>query len=329
MRKIKAFFLLLAAVTAPFSPMAPSVSVREVHDYRETVHSVMVTNSPNYAVSASAEGVFHSVDGFETSGEVKLGGGTESVVFAFPKGFEAIEESDIRATLSSNGRTEVRFADLDDGGAATNRDGRIFTAPAVFPNARTVSYRVVTKNPLPKGVEIIATDVSSKSLRFQISSAPKAAAAVGGIGVVPRSEWGADEEFRYRDSATWKPIIEKLAKENEVEPSAAIKAYREKMARIESKLRHDFPDQYEAVEAVSEENGRPLVWPVQQTRKVEKVILHHTAENNLKDLDDASLLRSTYRYHAVTRGWGDIGYNYVVGQRGTIYEGRAGGDYAV
>ncbi len=77
------------------------------------------------------------------------------------------------------------------------------------------------------------------------------------------------------------------------------------------------------------ENGHELVWPLEKTRKVEKIVLHHTAENNLKDLDDASLLRSTYRYHAVTRGWGDIGYNYVVGQRGTIYEGRAGGDYVV
>lgn len=329
MRKIKASILLLAAVVAPFLSIAPSLSVREAYDYRETVHIVAEKNVPNYAVSASTEGVFHFADGFETSGEILLGGGTESVVFAFPKGFEVEDESDVRVTLRSNGRTEVRFADLDDGGAAANRDGRIFTAPAVFPSAQKASYRIITKNPLPKGVEIIATDVSSKSLRFEISSAPKAAAAVGGIGIVPRSEWGADEEFRYEDSSTWKPILEKLAKEDEGQISAATKAYREKAARIESKLSKDFPNQYEAVEAVAEENGRPLVWPIQQTRKVEKVVLHHTAENNLKDLDDASLLRSTYRYHAVTRGWGDIGYNYVVGQRGTIYEGRAGGDYVV
>jgi hypothetical protein len=329
MRKIKASILLLAAAAMPFSSIASSLRVAETYDYRETVHAIVGKNAPNYAVSASAEGALHFVDGFENSGEILLGGGTESVVFAFPKGFEAVEESDIRVALRSNGRTEVRFADLDDGGAAANRDGRLFTAPAVFPNARAVSYRVVTKNPLPEGVEIIATDVSSKSLRFEISSAPKAVAAAFGIGVVPRSEWGADEEFRYEDSSTWKPILERLANEGEGQISAATKAYREKAARIESKLSKDFSDQYELVDSVAKENGRPLVWPLQQTRKVEKVVLHHTAENNLKDLDDASLLRSTYRYHAVTRGWGDIGYNYVVGQRGTIYEGRAGGDYVV
>lgn len=39
------------------------------------------------------------------------------------------------------------------------------------------------------------------------------------------------------------------------------------------------------------------------------------------------MIRGVYRYHAVSRGWGDIGYNYIVGQNGRIYEGRAGGDY--
>ena len=48
-----------------------------------------------------------------------------------------------------------------------------------------------------------------------------------------------------------------------------------------------------------------------------------------KDLDDMTLLRAIYQYHAVSRGWGDIGYNYIIGQRGQIYEGRAGGDYVV
>ncbi len=39
-------------------------------------------------------------------------------------------------------------------------------------------------------------------------------------------------------------------------------------------------------------------------------------------------MRSMYYYHTIVRGWGDLGYNYVVGQRGTVYEGRAGGLYA-
>ena len=82
--------------------------------------------------------------------------------------------------------------------------------------------------------------------------------------------------------------------------SAATKAYREKAARIEAEIAKNYPDQYASVETVRTENGHELVWPLEKTRKVEKIVLHHTAENNVKDLDDASLLRSTYRYHAVT-----------------------------
>ena len=115
--------------------------------------------------------------------------------------------------FSASGRTEVRFADLDDGGASTNRDGRVFTAPSVFPNPGKINYRIITGKPLPKGSEIISTDVSSKSLRFEIAAVRSANAAVGGTNVVSRADWGADEGMRYKDSSTWKAYFEKLEKE--------------------------------------------------------------------------------------------------------------------
>ncbi len=37
------------------------------------------------------------------------------------------------------------------------------------------------------------------------------------------------------------------------------------------------------------------------------------------------LLRGIYYYHAVTRGWGDIGYQFLVDKYGGVWEGRAGG----
>jgi hypothetical protein len=40
-------------------------------------------------------------------------------------------------------------------------------------------------------------------------------------------------------------------------------------------------------------------------------------------------VRGIWQFHTYTRGWGDIGYNYLIDQNGTIYEGRHGGDNVV
>jgi hypothetical protein len=73
-------------------------------------------------------------------------------------------------------------------------------------------------------------------------------------------------------------------------------------------------------------NGEEI-WPVEYV-PVQKIIIHHTVDQN--DLaDPAAAVRAIYYYHCVTRGWGDIGYNLLIDQRGNIYEGRYGGPGAV
>jgi hypothetical protein len=57
---------------------------------------------------------------------------------------------------------------------------------------------------------------------------------------------------------------------------------------------------------------------------IQKVIVHHTVTST-GGSDPAAVVRSIYYYHAVTLGWGDIGYNYLVDQNGNVYEGRFGG----
>ncbi|MFQ5460480.1 MAG: N-acetylmuramoyl-L-alanine amidase, partial [Anaerolineae bacterium] len=65
-------------------------------------------------------------------------------------------------------------------------------------------------------------------------------------------------------------------------------------------------------------------WPVKYTRP-RAVVVHHTvtAEN---PADPAAVVRAIYYYHAVSRGWGDIGYNFLVDHRGNVYAGRYGGE---
>src|SRR5688500_15955654 len=54
---------------------------------------------------------------------------------------------------------------------------------------------------------------------------------------------------------------------------------------------------------------------------VKKLIVHHTDTPN-GDPDPAATVRAIYSYHVQTRGWNDIGYNFLVDERGRIYEGR-------
>jgi len=61
---------------------------------------------------------------------------------------------------------------------------------------------------------------------------------------------------------------------------------------------------------------------------VTHLILHHTDTTN-SATDWPAEVRSIWYYHTYTRGWGDIGYNYLIDPNGAIYEGRAGGDNVI
>jgi hypothetical protein len=69
-----------------------------------------------------------------------------------------------------------------------------------------------------------------------------------------------------------------------------------------------------------------VTWRPQYARAVRAIVLHHTATgNDYTEQDVPKLLRAIYQYQAVSRGWGDIGYNVLVDRFGRLWEGRAGG----
>ena len=75
-------------------------------------------------------------------------------------------------------------------------------------------------------------------------------------------------------------------------------------------------------------NESLMTWEPEYVKPV-KIIIHHTATPNDLKQDPAATVRAVYYYHAITRGWGDIGYNYLIDPLGNIYEGRKGGESVV
>jgi hypothetical protein len=65
---------------------------------------------------------------------------------------------------------------------------------------------------------------------------------------------------------------------------------------------------------------------VRYAPSVEMAFIHHTAgTNSYSCSDSAAIVRSIYRFHTKTRGWSDIGYNFLIDRCGNTFEGRYGG----
>lgn len=65
---------------------------------------------------------------------------------------------------------------------------------------------------------------------------------------------------------------------------------------------------------------RPTIMPT-----IKAAVIHHTAgENGYSKAAVPGILRATFAYH-LSRGWDDIGYNFLVDRFGRIWEGRGGG----
>ena len=59
---------------------------------------------------------------------------------------------------------------------------------------------------------------------------------------------------------------------------------------------------------------------------VKAAVIHHTVQSNrYAPSESAALIRADYLYHVRTRGWNDIGYNFLVDRYGRVFEGRYGG----
>ena len=151
---------------------------------------------------------------------------------------------------------------------------------------------------------------------------PAATAQIHELGIVSREEWGADESL--------------LLKFSDAAASNGSSAANQRCEAWQLNAPEEFRTDGRRISVNS--TGEELQWPRMYSSEIRKIIIHHSAESGERDLngdntfnkEDAEIiLQAIYYYHARTRGWGDIGYNFLIDPLGNIYEGRSGGDYIV
>ena len=102
----------------------------------------------------------------------------------------------------------------------------------------------------------------------------------------------------------------------------------------------DHPEDFTTTGAVvtHTENGQELHWDRTYSEDIKKIILHethsdaffdHNRDGHVDAADAAAKVRGILYDHTVTRGWGDIGYHFLIDRFGTIYEGKSGGPFVV
>ena len=80
-----------------------------------------------------------------------------------------------------------------------------------------------------------------------------------------------------------------------------------------------------ADERLRSHNGAECAKP-RYTHTVQAAFVHHTADrNDYTRAQVPAMIRATYAYHVKSRGWCDLGYNFLVDRFGRAFEGRYGG----
>ena len=155
---------------------------------------------------------------------------------------------------------------------------------------------------------------------------PVAKASIGDVGIISRSAWGANADY--------------LLKRETTGSSGQTGDAWDKRITACDQLQIDYPTEFhdDGRKISVDANGKELQWPETFSKEIKKIIIHHTSTDEGKDLngdknisieDVEALLRAVYYYHAIFRGWGDIGYHYLIDPLGNVYEGRNGGDKVI
>lgn len=227
-------------------------------------------------------------------------------------GWNKLEES-YDSTINENGLEEhVAFIATNKSNAYQYRIILQTSDTSITPIVKNIEFTFVHAQESSESADITETaepEILEAELNEQKTSFSGSVnyATSKNFNIISRKGWNANEDLRLYKEERAKPTL--VAVENDFETK-----YAEEL-KIKRRINKN-------------SKGDEVTWPMAYPEKVSKIIIHHTAST--KNLDNPKqAIRDIYYWHSITRGWGDIGYNYIVDQQGNVYEGRYGGDGVV
>lgn len=167
--------------------------------------------------------------------------------------------------------------------------------------------------------------VSKGPVRVRVAAAGEQS---GMPTMLTRAEWGADDTYLLRQPAAGDQATESDVSKGDSGGETTTPAQRVKDCQ---EAQNNDPDGFGIASTVTEDaQGKTYLWPLQYSNTVRLLVVHHSALIVQGDpRPPVERVRALYKYHARSRGWGDIGYHFIVDENGQVYEGRQGGKSVV
>lgn len=183
----------------------------------------------------------------------------------------------------------------------------------------TIALRV---RGMSDGDNIHPISVSHEPVKTRVA----AVSSVTMPSIISRSDWGATEDYLFKA-----PVVQNAP--NDVakgDNGGNTSAVSQRVKDCQS-AQQNYPGEFSLASTVKQDaQGRAYLWPMQYSKEVKLLAVHHSALVIKDDPRPAvERVRALYKYHAVTNGWGDVGYNFLIDEEGRVYEGRLGGKYVV
>ena len=282
--------------TAPVKPRVTTFAIPEVAAAKASPASPSSPASPAAPGSPAAQGRRIVAQSEHTGVSFDVAG----VTFTGHAPADLAVQVRTRHQARWTGWMDVKV-DLEDGpdaGSAEGRRARPGTEAVAAVGADGIQVRVLTSGAAPKDLQLAVVDGGSSPADAAVDPAgsvagPAAAPAVAGA----RSSVATDSAATLTAATTASAVASAPAV---ARPAIVTRA----QWGADERLMPCQPDQLAGFKAA---------------------VVHHTVDaNSYTSTQAPALMRAIFAFHTQSRGWCDIGYNFLVDRYGRIYEGRKG-----